>query len=81
MCALSDAVRKNNSAVFDNRPVCASLISNQGHREEMGRNRPVCEENVFLPRIGLKSQTGRNTVEMQVFLWRNVSLMLPYREL
>ncbi len=29
----------------------------------------------------IEKPTGRNTVEMQVVLWRNVSLMLPYREL
>ncbi len=52
VCALSAMpVRKTNSAVFDNRPVCASLISNQGHRAEMGRNRPVCEKMSFCHRL------------------------------
>ncbi len=37
---------KTNAAVFDNGEVCATLISDQGHRADMGCFRPVCEENV-----------------------------------
>ncbi len=51
MCAFGMPVRKTNEAVFDNRPVCASLISNQGHRAEIGRNRPVCEKMSFCHRL------------------------------
>ncbi len=52
VCVLSACLsEKTNEAVFDNRPVCASLISNQGHRAEMGRNRPVCEKMSFCHRL------------------------------
>ncbi len=44
MCAFSLPVSKTNAAVFDNRGICATLISNQGHRADMGRFRPVCEK-------------------------------------
>ncbi len=58
VCALSalPVRKKTNSAVFDNRPVCASLISNQGHRAEMGRNRPVCEKMSFCHRLDWKTK-------------------------
>ncbi len=53
MCAFGIACqkKKTNSAVFDKQRTLRLTISNQGHRAEMGRNRPVCEKMSFCHRL------------------------------
>ncbi len=58
VCAFSLPVRKTNAAVFDNGGVCATLISNQGHRADMGRFRPVCEKMHESPTDWAERETG-----------------------
>ncbi len=67
VCFRHSLSEKTNSAVFDKQRTLRLTISRQGHRAEMGRNRPVCEKMSFCHRLDWKNQTGRNTVEMQVF--------------
>ncbi len=59
MCAFSLPVRKTNAAVFDNRGLCATLISNQGHRADMGLFVRKCMRATE----GLKREEGRNTLK------------------
>ncbi len=82
VCALSACLSEKQMRLYlitgQSAPHLSVIKATEQKWEEIGL---YVDENVFLPQIGLKNQTGRNTVEMQVFLWRNVSLMLPYREL
>ncbi len=59
MCAFSLPVRKTNAAVFDNGEVCATLISNQGHRADIGLFVRKCMRATE----GLKREEGRNTLK------------------
>ncbi len=52
VCVLSASLSEKQIQLYlINRGLCASLISNQGHRTEMGRNRPVCEKMSFCHRL------------------------------
>ncbi len=62
MCAFGMPVRKTNSAVFDSRPVCASLSVIKATEQKWEEIRPVVRKGMRATE-GLKREEGRKHID------------------
>ncbi len=64
MCVLSACLSEKQMQLYlITEEVCASLITNQGHRAERGRFRPVCEK---MHESHRRAEKGRGEKDIEV---------------